>query len=50
MYLIFNEDDELYRIVRFKVEAELMCKIREGWYFKYVKREKKVVHYEPAPF
>jgi hypothetical protein len=47
-YQIFDENNELMRLAQTKAEAKLICSIRQGWTFKYIKPVKHI--FEEAPF
>lgn len=47
-YQIFDENNELMRLIQTKTEAKLICLIRHGWTFKFIKPVKHI--FEDAPF
>lgn len=51
MYLIYDELGDLMRKVGGLAEARYITKIREGWYYKRIKRQPiDLSIYEEAPF
>ena len=48
IYHIYDENNELMRRVKSLTEAKYIISIRQGWYYKRTKQEKK--QYEDAPF
>lgn len=40
MYLIYDENGELMRKLRYRAEVKYMMKIYEGWSFKFVPKPK----------
>ena len=50
MYLIYDENGELMRWTRYKVEAVRMIKLYQGWSCKYVPKMKPKFQWADAPF
>ena len=50
-YKIYNEDEELMRVVGRKEEAESICETRKGWTYKATRNAPKPQYiFEEAPF
>jgi hypothetical protein len=50
-YKIYNEDEELMRVVGRKEEAESICETRSGWAYKAIRNAPKPQYtFEEAPF
>lgn len=47
-YKIYNEDEELMRIVYRKEEAVVICALRQGWTYEWLKKPKVVYEFEEA--
>lgn len=42
-YKIYNDEQELMRVVGRQEEAMAICSLRNGWTFKFVRKAAKVV-------
>lgn len=50
-YKIYNEDEELMRVVGRKEEADAVCALRNNWTYKAVRNAPKPQYtFEEAPF
>ena len=50
MYLIYDENGELMRWVRYKAEANHLIKIYQGWSWRFVPKLKPKFEWADAPF
>ena len=50
LYYIYNDDHELMRVVKSRIDAKLLCKIRPDWHIVAKKVFIKQELFEDAPF